>query len=162
MNIKKSFESIIEKYGHYVIYARQDLHFKCSCYIEKNGEADPRCPECLGTGHPISLERIKVRSMADNNLQRQSESQSHSKAGAQNPVQYEYFFKAEYEPKNNDLIIEVIFNEDFSVQKVISVNVIANALKMRGSQGEVAFYQVYSRFRGRNKENDKAISRNRL
>lgn len=162
MSIKKSFDAVIEKYGNEIIYARGNHLFQCSCFIERTGESDPKCKECLGTGHPVKLEKLTVRRATELGVTKQAESDAHYKAGTQISSQFEYYLQSEHLPKEGDLILEVEFNQLNKVARVLFVSYIAKVLEMRGPNGDIQFYQVYCRFKGRNKENDKAISDNYL
>lgn len=158
MSMRKSFNNIIEKYGHYIIYVRRDTRFKCKCYIEKNGEADPHCPECLGLGNPVQLEFIKARRKVNYSSGQLSGLDKHFDNGIQIAEEYTYYLKAEDEPKELDMILEVDIDESRKVKKVLEKNLISTAVPMKGVKGEVEFYQVYTKTKGKDKHDDKTVS----
>lgn len=162
MNIRKSLEAVLRKYGHDAIYIRRDTRFQCHCYLERNGEADPNCKDCFGLGHPVVLEKIKVRYVVDNNLQRQAELKNNYREGTNVPIQFQYFVKKEVEPKNGDMIYEVKFDSNGKVTRVLNKSFISLAQPMRGSNGRIEFYQVYTRDKRKDRHDDKTVSERNL
>lgn len=156
MNIQKSFDAIIEKYGHDVIYIRRDTKFQCDCYLERNGEADTNCKKCFGLGNPVTLEKIKVRYKTETPAE--TKLQTRSNEGYNTPVEYEYFVKKEDAPKNGDLIYEVEFDEVGKAVHVLEKSYISFARPLRGKNGRIEFYQVYVRNQRKDKEDDKSVS----
>ena len=55
------FNKFVDKHGIWVIYARGNQFVACSsCGQTDRSEGDASCSECLGTGHPVELERMHV------------------------------------------------------------------------------------------------------
>ena len=156
MDIQKSFDAVIEKYGHDVIYIRRDPRFKCKCYSERSGEADTDCKDCFGLGNPITLEKIRVRHVTETPAETKLE--LHSDEGISVPVEYEYFVKKSDAPKNGDLIYEVEFDEKGNAKRVLEKSLISLARPMRGTNGRIEFYQVYVKDRRKDRKDDQTIA----
>ena len=156
MNIQKSFDAIIEKYGHDVIYIRRDTQFQCDCYLERNGEAEDNCKKCFGLGNPVTLEKIRVRYKTETPAE--TKLQLHSNEGTVVPVEYEYFVKKEDAPKNGDLIYEVEFDEAGKAVQVLEKSFISLARPLRGTNGRIEFYQVYARNQRKDRKDDKTVA----
>lgn len=55
----KMIESVIEHIEGEIFIINLDKNIKCICIKEGSGEADIKCPYCLGTGYKIKIKKAK-------------------------------------------------------------------------------------------------------
>lgn len=61
--LQSRFNSFLEKYPNYMVYARADRRFPCALCL--NNDQDPQplvtCPFCFGLGYKLTLEKHQTR-----------------------------------------------------------------------------------------------------
>lgn len=158
MDIRKDLSNFLEKYGHYVIYIRRDMRYRCECYSERNGgQAYFDCPKCFGTGYIVTIEKIKTRrniSSVPESLVRSRKSYEPGQVAAK---AYVYYMEHHVKPKEGDLILEVEWKNGVPMQ-ILEKNMISVADPKQGIEGRVEFYEVYSRFETERKSDQDALT----
>lgn len=153
MDIRAALDEVIKAYGHYIIYVRRDLKFRCECYSHKNGEANAKCKKCLGTGYAVAFERIKVRSV----VAASPSSEVLVPAGTKVTPTTIYYVPERYHPKDGDLILEVEWDESL-VKRIRKKHFISVADPKLGLEGRIEFYQVHCKFEEGRESDDKTIA----
>lgn len=144
MHIKQEFDTVINQYGHDVVYVKRDERFRCSCYSERSGGAKANCSKCFGTGFKISLKKIKTRRNQAAIPETMSGATSLESGGIIRSVHYVYYIKSEVTPSHRDLILEVEW-KDSKISKIIEKHFVSSAQGKKGEDGLIQFYQVYTR-----------------
>ncbi|UOE58089.1 hypothetical protein [Cytobacillus oceanisediminis] len=110
INLKREFEKILDKYGREVLVIRQDKKLFCSCYNEVNQEASRDCPLCLGLGFSLVAERHRTRSESSASAEQMLKQLKFADIGDVSVNKRKYFFKANMNAIQKDLIAEVKFD----------------------------------------------------
>jgi hypothetical protein len=160
--IKKEVMKLINTYGRYVYYGRRDLKFKCSCYVERSGEASPNCKKCFGTGNPIETEMIKVRSRQASIPISMPNQYKHSDSGNFQHDAKTYYMDCTANPKYGDLIFEGEEREGKFYYKEIFLISLVDSKETgdldTGINSMPDFFQVAARKIARGGSNDNSIS----
>lgn len=158
INIRKKFKETLQKYGHHIVYIRRDERFRCSCYIERSGEATADCPLCFGTSFVVNVEKVLVRRTISSIPETLAGANQLNQAGLVSPKAYTYYFEYDIKPKKSDLILEVIWDTN-GVPRYIKEKMLVSAVdEQLGYKGRVEFSQVYCRFDQKGEHDDKALS----
>ena len=158
LHIDRFIESVIRKYGHFIVYVRADKNFYCSCWNEHTKEADPMCSICYGAGYKVRLERLRVRSRIVTVFETLPGLKYNSPAGNTTPKAFVYYFMKKHKPKADDIILEVIWDKNKKVSKITDKHRITVADPKFADNGETAFYQVYVTYEEGSIENNKTIT----
>lgn len=158
INIRKKIKETLQKYGHYIVYIRRDERFRCSCYIERSGEATADCPLCFGTGFVVNVEKVLVRRTISSIPETLVGANQLNQAGLVSPKAYTYYFEHDMKPKKNDLILEVIWDTN-GIPRYVKEKMLVSAVdEQLGYKGRVEFYQVYCRYDQKGVNDDKALT----
>ena len=124
-----SIKNTIEKmaYDFYVIKPFMDI--TCPCMLDASEQGDPDCHMCLGTGHKITIKKIKG---ASNDVEANVSGKS-VKGSAAVTVGRIYYVDAKYPISNTDIIID---GED--------IFYVYRPYKMRGFKGELTHTEVHA------------------
>jgi|SRR5579875_466171 len=145
VDIRKKFIETLQKWGHYVIYIRRDLRFRCPCFIERSGEASEHCPKCFGTGYRVTIEKHLTRQHPNSVPLSLSGLDRSTPYGNIVPNANVYYFDYTVEPKSGDLIIEVDWNGD-TPMNIKFKQLISLSEPKYGQQGRVEYYSCYAKF----------------
>jgi hypothetical protein len=160
LNIREAIATVLQKYGHDIVYVERDLRFRCSCYSERSREsADPNCPKCLGTSYHVLIKKLRVR----RNLTTVPETlvgvNKLTQAGDVTPKAYTYYMTYDASPKNGDMILEVDWKQGIPV-KVKEKLFISVVEPKFGEEGQIEFYQVYCRYQPKGVNDNDALFSN--
>lgn len=158
MDIRKSLKSILQQYGHDVVYIERDRRFRCSCYSERSGEsADPNCPKCFGTSFYVTFRKVKVRRTISSIPETLIGANKLTEEGNVTLKAYVYYMEYDAYPKEGDLILEVDWKNGVpvNIKEKLFISVVEPKL---GDQGRVEFYQVYCRYTPKGANDDDALS----
>lgn len=105
------FSAFLYKHAPWVIYIRRDENFTCQyCSPDPNaGEGDPTCPMCMGTGYPVTLEKVKVLIAKANRTARPN---SDNLPGLVSLGEIRAYFTKDDLPKQGDYLLEVEWTVD--------------------------------------------------
>jgi len=115
LDARVEFAKLLKKYGHYVLLARQNKRVVCDCWDDTTKSADPRCEECLGTGHTYVMEKVRCRSQISNIPYVLGKSLESTEAGVIASVSKVFYFKDFIEVGKRDMILECEWSEDTPV-----------------------------------------------
>lgn len=158
IDIRKEMHQLFELYAHEIVYVRKDDRFKCDCFIERSGEPQPSCSKCFGTGHIVQLEKQRVRrniASIPETLIGVNQLQPYGKSA---PKAYVYYFEHNTTPRENDLILEVIWDINGMPRYIKEKNLISAVDPKLGYKGRTEFYQVYCRYDQKGINDDKALT----
>lgn len=159
INIRKRISKLLDEYGHNVVYIRRDERFRCSCYIERSGEPKPDCPKCFGTGNVVQVEKVKTRRTISSVPETLIGLNKIQEPGIVVPKAYTYYLEHDVIPKDNDYILEVIWDVNGVPRYIKEKHLISAVEPEYGYKGRVEFYQVYSRFDIKGVNDDSALSK---
>lgn len=146
MNIRKTIHDILTTYGHYVVYVRRDTRFRCPCYIERSGEATVDCPLCFGTSYHVEISKLRTRRTISSVPETLIGVNKMMQAGRVAPTAYVYYFEHHTNPVENDLILEVVWDETGKPIRITNKLLVSAIDPLLGYKGRIEFYQVYGRF----------------
>lgn len=141
LNLRQEIEKMIEETGHYVLLQRTSRKIRCSCWNEKNQEADPNCVYCLGKGWVSRIERHKVRRQTAVNVISLPNNIQQTPIGQLSTDTRLFFFKHDTMPKKGDIIMEVGWKGQRPTH-LIAAHEISHADDMREQRGRIEFFQV--------------------
>jgi hypothetical protein len=158
INIRKRISDLFDQYSHNIVYIRRDDRFRCECYVERSGEPLPSCSKCFGTGYVVQIEKLRTRrtiSSVPETLVGVNQLQPY---GSIAPKAYAYYLEHDTKPRENDYILEVIWDTK-GVPRYVKEKHLISAIEPKfGYKGRVEFYQVYVRFDQKGVNDDKALT----
>ena len=141
MNLKKEFDAILDKYGHYIILGNK-LNKKHNC--NAFGSNDDTCPVCFGTGSPLRFTKVLTREQ-DSNITSSLAGISTYQQFGELAVPGKYFFvKNDIEVNEHDIILDVDWNGDMPVYSHRNLLEVSHIDIKRFENGEVVFKKVYA------------------
>lgn len=158
VDFRKKLKDVLDKYGHYIVYIRCDKRFRCPCFIERSGEPHSDCPMCFGTGYKVQIEKIRTRrkiSSVPESLIGVNRLQS---TGTMAPKSYTYYYEHYVQPKESDLILEVLWDKEGVPRHIKNKYLVSAVDPQLGYKGRVEFYQVYCRFDRKGDHDDNSLS----
>ncbi len=159
IDIRKEIEKTLAKYGHDIVYVRSDKKFRCECFVERSGEPRPDCSICFGTGYVVELEKKKTRRKIASVPETLIGLNKIHPSGSVVPKAYVYYFKYFESPKEDDLILEVIWDKKGIPRHIKNKYRISVVDEQLGDSGRVEFYQVYCRFDQKGDHDDTALTK---
>jgi hypothetical protein len=139
LKIDNELDKFIDKHGYYIILARPIKQMLCRCWNPLTKEPSPKCPICLGTGHPIKYERHKVRSsdaaMSTTAIQVMPTGPSIS------PKHF-FYMKKGVVPDAGMFIIACEWKDISPLRSGMEVFEINYVDKLRGKNGQITYYTV--------------------
>lgn len=127
MDIRRHFDTFLQKYGHNVFVQR--LCTSCvpsGAYLSR----DPDCPECAGTGYSRTLERHTCRRMLlQGGSKSPAEGVEYVKEGSVPAHGWAYYFRYDVEPRLGDRI--------YDGGEILRINEVYDP---RGDRGRVEYY----------------------
>jgi hypothetical protein len=117
----------------WMLYVRRLTERRCSCYETQSAGRGVWHPNCLGLGYELSLEKFPGRRMA-----RPTEERDIAVFGQMSQTHPIIFMPYYMEPKENDLVVEVLRWQGARPVSVFRVYTVMIALPM--SQSEVSFF----------------------
>lgn len=146
IDVRQRISDLFDEYSHPVVYVRRDERFRCSCYVERSGEPSPDCPRCFGTGNVVQLEKIRTRRTISSVPETLIGVNKLQEAGKVSPTAYVYYLEFDIEPKDNDYILEVEWDDNQLPTIIKEKHLISAVEPIYGYKGRTEFYQVYARF----------------
>lgn len=107
--MKAGVDDIIDKAPIWCLYIRQDPRLPCTCWSSANSAPSYFCKLCLGTGHKIKIEKIPMR-ISINARELKNENDV-TLLGRVEQAAVRGYTTAETFPKDNDLIVSVMWNK---------------------------------------------------
>lgn len=144
MDLRKEVHDMIEQNGHYILLQRASKKIRCTCWQEKEQEADPNCPICLGAGRISRIERHKVRRDTASATAQLPNALQQTPIGHVASGTKVFFMKFDTQPKKGDIIMEVGWKGHLPTH-LITAYEINYAEDLRGDHGRVEFYQVWTK-----------------
>lgn len=142
--LKDEFESILRDFGSNVLLVRKGAQLRCSCWNEKNQEADRNCPICFGLGMVPIIEKHTARAQVMSIPQTLPRAVTGSTMGDMVSSAKAFFFLPNVKVKVDDLVVEVDWSPTgkpiYSGGEVSAVNFID--IK-RFEQGQPTFIKAY-------------------
>ncbi len=146
MNIRKSLDNILKKYGYDLIYIRRDKRFKCSCYSERSsGQTSSSCNKCFGTGYKVAIEKIRSRRKIAPLTESLVRAGRNYEIGNVSGTAFLYFIQHDVKPKKGDILLEVEWKNGVPF-KIKEKHFISIADPKHGAGGRIEFYQVYVKY----------------
>lgn len=158
IDVRKRIKGLLDEYGHDIIYIRRDTRFRCECYVERSGESSPECPLCYGTGYVVEIQKKRARRQVSTVPETLVGVNQTHKAGRFTPMTYTYYLEHFDEPKEEDLILEVIWDVSGVPRFIKEKLIISAAPPQFGYKGRVEFYQVYARYDQKGVHDDTALT----
>lgn len=159
LDIRKEMADFLEKYAHEVVYIRRDTRFRCECYVERSGESSDHCPKCFGTGYKVSIEKVRTRrniAAVPESLVGINQLQQYGKNA---PKAYVYYLEYDKDPRDNDLILEVIWDTQ-GVPRYIKEKHLISVIEAKfGYKGRTEFFQVYCRYDQKGDHDDTTLTK---
>lgn len=133
VNLRAEFERVLARHGYDIYYVRRDYRVRCLCAYQ--GEPNPRCNKCFGTGHKVYVSKYRTW--------RRSASVPESLVGLlrleppgwTHPDAWIYYLPYYVRPKEQDLIIEPPRGR----------YVVTSVETLRQDMRKVAYYRVVAR-----------------
>lgn len=142
--LRDDFESILKDFGTNILLVRNGVQLRCSCWSEKNQEADRNCPICYGLGMVPSIEKHTARSQVMSIPQTLPRAVTGSTMGEMLSSAKAFFLKHDVKVKVGDLIVEVDWSPTgkpiYNGGDVGSVNFVD---PKRFKYGQVTFIKAY-------------------
>lgn len=141
MDVRKEFKEILDEYGHYVLLQRTSRRLRCRCYIEINGEGDPKCPYCMGQGWVSKIERHKTRTDAATQIVSRPSLKMSSPAGSVWVDSKVFYLQHDVGIRVGDLIFEVGWdpknpNKPTHLMRAYAIN---DTYDYRGDNGRIEY-----------------------
>jgi len=157
-DLRADLSKLFDQYAHDIVYVRRDTRFRCTCYSERSGEATSDCPKCFGTSYVVTLQKARTRrkisavpeSLPNNNMS--------ATFGNVVPKQYVYYFEYDVSPKENDLILEVVWEKNIPA-RIMQKHMISVANPLYGLGGRVEFWTVYVKYEMGEAGDDAALTK---
>lgn len=135
MGLRDEFNQILDEFGHDVLVAFQSKRIRCSCWNERNEEADGDCPVCLGTGWTIQVKKARTR-RSNGTIQSQR-----SDIGTYLNTESRFFFPAETFLRPGDLIVEADWSASgHPIYRDHPVWEVRQSVPERWRNGEIIYY----------------------
>lgn len=142
--LKDDFEGILRDFGFNLLLVRMGTELRCSCWNEKNQEADRSCTSCFGLGKVPIIEKHTSRSQVMSIPQTLPRAVSLSTPGEMMSSAKAYFFKPDVKIGVKDLIVEVDWSDAakpiYTGGEILEVNFID---KKMFEKGQVSFIKAY-------------------
>ncbi len=146
-DLRADMKKTMDAYSHNVVYVRRNLKFRCSCYSERSGEAAKGCPKCFGTSYIVRPEKIRGRRSLNSVPESLSGVKQAVGYGTMYPKQYVYYFEHMVQPKEGDLIFEVVWDESGKKPvRIVQRHVVSVAEPLFGDKGRTEFWTVYVKY----------------
>ncbi len=116
MDARKEFKQLLDKYGHYVLIARQNKRIRCTCWNDTTRSANSQCTQCLGTGYLYVLEKALCRSKISNLPETLGRSLSNTEAGIIASISKIFYVQHTVFVSKKDLIYECDWEGNKPVQ----------------------------------------------
>lgn len=142
-SLEKSFNGILDKYGHSILLVHTDKKTTCSCFNKLTGMAQKSCPVCFGLGTVPVIKKEITRDMDVQVPMSLPFIQNQYGFGDMAIPARSYFFKKHVELKEDDLIVEVEWNGEQPVYTGSGIYEIAHIDPQRFINGELTFLKVY-------------------
>lgn len=159
IDVRNEISKLLDEYGHDIIYIRRDERFRCECYVERSGEPDPSCSKCFGTGNKVSIEKARTRRQISSVPETLIGVNKLQEAGKLAPKAYVYYLEHDVKPKENDYILEVIWDANGVPRYIKEKHLISAVDPKYGYKGRVEFYQVYARFDVKGDQDDTTLTK---
>lgn len=159
IDVRNEISKLLDEYGHDIIYIRRDERFRCECYVERSGEPDPNCSKCFGTGNKVSIEKARTRRQISSVPETLIGVNKLQEAGKLAPKAYVYYLEHDVKPKENDYILEVIWDANGVPRYIKEKHLISAVDPKYGYKGRVEFYQVYARFDVKGDQDDTTLTK---
>jgi hypothetical protein len=156
-DLRKDMTEILNKYGHQIVYIRQDKRFRCDCYSERSGEARADCPKCFGTTYKVKIEKHLTRRKVSTVPETLPGVRKTSGGGMVVPTTYQYYLLYDVEPQRGDLILEVEWQDDIprAIKEKLAISL---PDPKQGATGRIEFWQVYVRTDWKGAEDNAALT----
>ncbi|QHW35665.1 hypothetical protein GZH47_32730 (plasmid) [Paenibacillus rhizovicinus] len=156
-DLRADIKDILEKYGHKVVYVRQDKRFRCDCYSERSGEPMADCPKCFGTTYKVSIRSCLTRRKVSVVPETLPGARRVSPLGNIAATTYKYYMEHDVAPQPGDLILEVEWDGEkpATITEKLYVSV---PDPLRGDTGRIEFWQVYVRLDWKGDNDDATLT----
>lgn len=137
MGMRQDFNQILEEFGHDVLVASQSKQIRCSCWNERNEEADGDCPVCLGTGWTMQVRKVRTRRSNG------QVAMDRSQIGTYLETDSRFFFPAEVHLAPGDLIVETEWSvSGHPVYRNSPVWEVIQSVPERWRGGDIIYYRT--------------------
>jgi hypothetical protein len=142
--LKDDFKDILKEFGNKILLVRQGNQLRCSCWSEKNQEADRECPSCFGLGMVPIIEKHTVRSQVMSIPQTLPRAISPGSPGEMISSGKAFYFLPDVLVKIKDLVVEVDWSPSgkpiYNGSDICEVNFID---PKRFENGQLTFLKVF-------------------
>jgi len=153
-----AFDALLHQYGRSVIYVKRNLQFRCSCYVERSGEATLNCYKCLGTGYVTELIKWNVRSRQGNIPLSMPNAFEFTSMGHFGNEAHIYYSAPSLTPAIGDYVLEVQWDKERPM-RIMQKMIISFVDPKMFEQNELLFYQSYARKMVVNEGDDHILQR---
>lgn len=102
---KRRFDQFLRQHATWVVYIRAKHDIACSrCEVDLGYEGSADCIECLGTGHPVTVERAPVILAKSRPA---SMPEGDKLPGLVTDANFRMYYAREFQPQQGDFVLEV-------------------------------------------------------
>lgn len=109
MDLRAEMESLLQEYGHDIVYVRTNKALHCRCWNEQQQSSNPRCTTCFGTGYVVRPEIHRVRSRTASVPLSYPSLLQHEEPVVTDDPAYFFYMKWNSMPAVGDLILDVFW-----------------------------------------------------
>jgi len=155
MDIRKEFNELMDEIAHLVIYRRfrrnnNGKRIRCVCFsdLTREGDKDTGCPYCNGEGYLYDEEWAHAYDVLATSGQKAKDPRFFLEAGVLTKPYKTYYFKYNFNPVRNDVILEVNLDSDgvpVNPVQIVETHDIVLTDPVRGKNGRIEYWRCFVR-----------------